>query len=172
MITRRFGLLLLAVCVASVPATSAPTDNKTLHLAASRYRDAVVKFEQVLRHVRGIDRSDERLVDRFEEATKKMRLAARNPRHASRLRNQWREIQPLQLQVETTIFNKYTPRHDLLRAWDSVLYAQAVFAQEYRFHLEYPKHGIATRRRISSSQPNRFLPPPAASRGRIYTTPR
>jgi hypothetical protein len=147
----------------------AATSNQAIYSAANDYRAAVVLFERVVKSVRGIQRTDERLVDKFEEETKRLSLAARNPRHSNRLRDEWKTIQTLQLQVESTIFNRYTYNHQLVRAWDDVLYAQSLFYEEYLFTLDNPRHGNSVQRRIIRSRPERFVPPPPASSGRIYS---
>ena len=160
------GLTVLFVSAAN--RVSAANDNAPLYAAATDYRLAVLKFERVVRAVRGIERIDERLVDDFEEATKTLRLASRNPRHSNRLRKEWREIQPLQMRVEATIFGKYTYNHDLVRCWEIVLYMQDRFYEEYLFTLDNPRHGSSVQRRVSRSRPERFVPPPPASSGMIY----
>ena len=163
-----FGCVLLG----SGPSQSyAATNNQAIYSAANDYRAAVVLFERVVKSVRGIQRTDERLVDKFEEATERLALAARNPRHSNRLRNEWRTIQPLQFQVASRIFNKYTYNHQLVRAWDEVLYAQSLFYEEYLFTLDNPRHGNSVQRRVIRSRPERYVPPPPASSGRIYSDP-
>ncbi|MCG8648940.1 MAG: hypothetical protein MI861_03860 [Pirellulales bacterium] len=158
----RIAVLTLFVLPALFPsvATAQRVDNSGLFIAACRYREAVVNFEQLVIRVRGIERIDERLVDKFEEATRRLRLATKNPRHSSRLRNEWRKIQPLQDQVEARIFGKYTYNHILIEAWELVLFHQILFEQEYLFQLDNSRHGSRVQRRISTSSPNRFLPPP------------
>ena len=141
-------------------------------LYSSSYLRCVQTLEPLGRTIDLDVRTDERLVDKFEEATKRLSLAARNPRHSNRLRDEWRKIQPLQFQVESTLFNKYTYNHQLFRAWDDVLYAQCLFYEEYLFTLDNPKHGNSVQKRIIRSRPERYVPPPPASSGRIYTDPR
>ncbi len=165
-----FTTLAFALIGACPSSSSAATSTQALYAAANDYRAAVVHFERVVKSVRGIQRVDERIVDKFEEATKRLGLAARNPRHSNRLRDEWRTIQPLQFRVESAIFNKYTYNHELVRAWDRVLYAQSIFYEEYLFTLENPKHGNSVERRITRSRPDQFVPPPPASSGRIYST--
>ncbi len=163
-----FAILAAAYLLSPTHSSAQRSDNRGIYAAASQYREAVVYFEKLVVAVRGIQRTDERLVDKLEEATKRLRLAARNPRHSSRLRKEWSEIQTLQYQVESVIFGKYTLHHDLVRAWQHVLYTQAIFYEEYTFHLDNPRHGNRVGRRISTSNPQRFIPPPPASSGRIY----
>ena len=151
-----------------IPTTDAAADNP-LYAVADNYRNAVVNFERVVVNTRGIQSADERLVDRFEEETKRLRLAARNPRHENRLRYKWGDVRPMQYQVEARIFGKYAPTHELVRAWNAVLYAEAVFNDEYVFQVENPRHGNSVLRRGRSARIDRLLSPPPASLGRIYS---
>lgn len=122
-----------------------------LYELATRYEATVKVFEQVVLKTRGIDRADERLVDRLDDATKKLRLGARNPRQLNRVFYEWRDVQKLHAQVEATIFGKYTPHHDLVRSWDEVRYSYSLFAEEFFYHIENPRHGNSVRRAQSSS---------------------
>lgn len=154
---KRRSIALLLACSFLLPSSAqAATDNEPLYAAAAYYRDAVINFERVVLGVRGIQRTDERVVDQFEVATKKMLLAARNPRHLSRLRNELKRVLPLQNRVESLIFGKYTPNHDLVRAWQKVLYGRAMFDDELFFQIENANHGDSVRRRTYSTQWNRF----------------
>ncbi len=120
--------------------------SNSLYVLANQYRVAVDAFEETVRSVRGVDRGDERLVDRLDDATAKMRLAAKNPRHLSRLFHEWRAVQKLHAEVERTIFGKYTPNHDLIQAWNVVAYNYVLFAEEYFYQIENPDHDGAVRR--------------------------
>ena len=159
------------VLVSIAPAAGEAADNRGIYAAADKYRTAVLAFERVVNNTRGIERTDEKLVDRFEEATKQLRLAARNPRHANRLRYEWSRIQPLQFQVERTIFNKYTLNHDVYESWWRVCYCADVFYHEYVFQLDNPRHGNSVQRRPNRVRPDRFVPPPPAGLGRLYAPP-
>lgn len=166
---------LLAACLltAAIFSSSArAADNRGIYAAANEYRNAVVIFEKVIQNVPGIKRVDERAVDKFEEATKRLRVAARNPRHDSRLRNEWRTIQPMQFEVEARIFEKYTLNHEIYRAWRNVLFARDIFYEEYVYQLDNSTHGGSVKRRIMRSRPERFIPPPPAGAGRLYDVPR
>lgn len=162
--------LTFALAIAA-PAVASAADNRGIYAAADKYRSAVVLFEKVVQNTRGVERVDEKLVDRFEEATKRMRSAARNPQHANRLRYEWAKIQPLQMQVERTMFNKYTLNHQLFESWREVLYCADVFYEEYLFQLDNPRHGNSVQRRPMRSRPDRFIPPPPAASGRLYRLP-
>jgi len=126
-------------------------ETTALFQLANQYRAAVQDFERAVLGVRGIDRNDEKLVDRFDDATVKLRLAARNPRHFNRLHYKWRDVQKLQAQVEATMFGKYTPHHELIGNWERVIYCYSLFAEEFFYHVENPNHTNAVRRIQSSS---------------------
>ena len=135
-----------------LPTSVAPAAQTTpLFQLAGQYETAVENFERAVLSVRGIDRSDEKLVDRLDDATAKMRLAARNPRHLNRLVHEWQDVQKLEAQVEAKIFGKYTPHHDLIQAWQTVIYYRSLFAEEFFYHVENPRHGNSVRRIQSSS---------------------
>jgi hypothetical protein len=120
--------------------------SKSLYVLANQYRVATDAFEQTVESVRGINRGDERLVNRLDDASRKMRLAAKNPRHLNRLFHEWQDVQELHAEVERTIFGTYTPNHDLVQAWNNVSYAYILFAEEYFYQIENPGHDGAVRR--------------------------
>ncbi|NND97783.1 MAG: hypothetical protein HKN47_10695 [Pirellulaceae bacterium] len=141
-------------------------DNRALHAAATEFRNAVLIFERDVVRVRGVLRNDERIVDKFEEATKRVAIAAKNPRLMKRLTTEYRKMLPLQAQAERAIFGKYTPHHGLIQSWDAVLYFQSVFEQEFAFHSEYPLHGNRVQLRAPSQRPTTTsvtVPPPVGS---------
>lgn len=156
------------VSLSLTPSTSVATDRNPLYSVANNYRNAVVNFERVVVRTRGIQRIDEKAVDRFEEATKQLRLAARNPSHANRLRYQWRDVRTLQYQIEAIIFGKYTLNRDLAVAWQDVLIAEVIFNDEYVHQVENPRHGNSVQLRANSARVNRLLSPPPASGIRLY----
>lgn len=122
-----------------------------LYNLALRYESAVENFEKTVLQVRGIDRADERLVDRLDDDAARFRLAARNPRHLNKLFNEWDQIQKLHAQVEARIFGKYTPNHELIYGWDVVVYQYDLFAQELLYHVENQRHGNSVQRIASSN---------------------
>ena len=144
-----YSVLLVGFVFQSSLAGAAQTS--PLFQLASQYRAAVGDFERAVLRVRGIDRNDERLVDRLDDETAKMRLAARNPRHLNRLFHEWQGVQKLHAQVETRIFGKYTPHHELIREWETVSYYYSLFAEEFFYNVENPRHGNSVRRFQSSS---------------------
>ncbi len=125
--------------------TTAKADSP-LYRLARQYEAAVEQFERVVLQVRGIDRADEKWVDRLDDSTARFRLAAKNPRNLNRLFSEWQKVQKLQAQVEGRIFGKYTPNHELTYGWDFVKYQQTLFAEEFFHHVENPRHGNSVRR--------------------------
>lgn len=151
-----------AIVVLLIVSTSTPfvqaKGSKSLYLLASQYQSAVTAFEKTVLEVRGIDRGDERLVDRLDDASVKMRLAAKNPRHLNRLFHEWQDVQKLHLQVESRIFGKYTPNHDLTQTWNLVTYNYILFAEEYFYQIENPNHdGSVQRIPMNSARRSRYL---------------
>ncbi len=118
---------------------------------ARQYEASAEQFEQVVLSVRGIDRSDEQLVDRLDDAAARFRRAAQNPRHLNRLYFEWQKIQKLQAEVESNIFGKYTPHHDLFYTWRVVQQRNLIFAEEFFYHVENPDHAQGVRRVMETS---------------------
>ena len=130
----------------------------TFYQLATKYRASVEQFERLLKDIGSIDRNDERFVDRLEDATRKMKLAARNPRHANRLFHEWQDVQRLHREVEERIFGKYTPNHDIDKAWYAVTYYHALFAEEFMYDLENPRHdGTVRRKPTTNARRNSYL---------------
>jgi len=147
----------LAVSNSEASAESIPP----LYELAARYETSVKIFERIILQTRGIDRADDRLVDRLDDAAKRLRLGARIPRHLNRVFHEWQAVQKLHAQVEATIFGKYTPNHDLVRCWDEVRYSYSLFAEEFFYHVENPGHGNSVRRiQSSSARRESYLTPP------------
>ena len=117
-----------------------------LYKLACRYESAVEHFEKIVLQVRGIDRSDEKLVDRLDDESARFRFAARNPRHLSKLFNEWDQLKKLHAEVEAKIFGKYTPNHELIYGWDAVVIQYDLFDQELFYHIENQRHGNSVRR--------------------------
>ena len=126
--------------------TAKADDGSPLFILARQYEAAVEQFERIVLSVPGIDRADEKLVDRLDDRVARFRLAAKNPRYLNRLFNEWREVQKLHAQVEQRIFGKYTPNHELIYGWEVVAYQQSLFAEEFLYHVENPRHGNSVRR--------------------------
>lgn len=162
-----FRLATLAITLVGVfgsGSVARGTGSESLYVLADRYRVAVRDFEQTLLDVRGVDRGDERLVDRLDDTSARMRLAARNPRHLNRLFHEWRDVQRLHATVESTVFGKYTPNHDLIQAWNVVAYQYVLFAEEYFYQIENPSHdGTVRRIPANSARRNSYLSEPVIS---------
>ena len=154
-------LLAVATGILTEASVAQAASKRPLYILACQYGAAVDQFERTVLSVRGIDRGDERLVDRLDDASGKMRLAARNPRHLNRLFHEWQDVQKLHAEVEAKVFGKYTPNHDLVQAWNVVAYQFVLFAEEYFYQIENPGHDGAVRRiPTSSARRNSYLPNP------------
>jgi hypothetical protein len=60
--------------------------------------------------------------------------------------HEWKDVQKLHAQVEQRIFGKYTPNHELIYSWDAVIYYYSLFAEEFVYHVENPRHGNSVRK--------------------------
>lgn len=121
-------------------------DDGALYRLACLYDREVGAFEKTVLGVRGIDRNDERLVDRLDDEAARLRLAAKNPRHFNRLVYQWREVQELQAQSADAIFGRYTPNQGLINQWERVLFVQSLFEEELILRVENPRNANSVRR--------------------------
>lgn len=174
----------LLLCVVGLLATSltfansASAGSNAFYQLASNYRCSVERFEDLIQDLRGIDRNDERLVNRLEDATRRLKLASKNPRHTNRLFHEWQTVQKLHREVEQRIFGKYSPSRDLDEAWYAVTYYYALFAEEFFYDLENPQRS-GTVRRIESTNARRnsffrsnLQPPPTPTPGITLLPPR
>lgn len=73
------GIFVLLVAVGVSPQPAEAGDHSALVATVTNYRNAVLKFEQVVKQTRGIRTSDKNIVDRFEKATKKDALGLEEP---------------------------------------------------------------------------------------------
>jgi len=152
---------LLALFLTSVARGSG---SESLYVLACRYRDAVDQFERTLQSVRGIDRADRGLVGRLGDTANRLRLAAKNPRHLNRLYQEWKSTQSLHMQVEERLFGKYTPNHELILSWNDVAYSFVMFAEEFYFQIENPRHvGGVLRRSENSARRDSYLSEPVVT---------
>ena len=135
-------------------------DNSAVKESAQRFRQAVMDFEKVVRSVRGIERADERIVDKFEEQNRRVFNAAQNPRLATRLRTEYDKMLVLQNQAERAIFGQYTPNQKLVAAWQYLQWCQYYFEQQYAFFVANPRGCRVERIRgpLASRQPTPPLP--------------
>ena len=144
------------LCISSLQSQAQRVDNKALNAAAIRFRNSVLEFEKKVVSVRGIERSDERVVDKFEESTRRVVAASKNPRLLSRLQTEYAKTKVLQSKAFTAIFEKYTPHHDLAVAYQNVQWCQFYFEQEFAFHLANPRNRNRVERRDRVATP---IPP-------------
>jgi hypothetical protein len=133
-------MVLFTVLVSSASPGFA-ADRALFNERASRYREAVKDFDNIVDKVRGIDRADKSLVDRLVRATKDLELAAKNPRHQNRMFAEWRAVQKLHVEVEQTLFGTYTPHRGMQAAWERAIYRYIDFESEIFFHVENPSRG-------------------------------
>ena len=163
---RVLGFLTLTSAILAGSGSEALAAENTMYPAAANYRRAAIAFEKVVQRTRGIVRSDQRVVDRFEEATRDLVNASRNRRHVNRLRYAYRDLLKLQADVEVAIFEKYTLQRELVRAWQSVLYAQLIFDDEFVFFAENPNQTRRVQRRPqNSNRIQRLLSGPSTTNG-------
>ncbi len=151
---------LILVIGSAWPAGSEAADVPPLARLSAQYYAEALAFKNVVHQVRGIDRFDERLVDRWSDETARLVTAAKNPRHFNRLFHQWKLVLKLQEQSELKIFGKYTPHHDLIGQFDRVLFAEQRFIEEFILHVENPTHVNSVRRleRPSTRRSNYLAP--------------
>lgn len=156
-------ILFVILLVLSSPAIAPPTgaqegSRRPIATLAEQYRVAVNDFHQAIKQLRGIDRSDERLVKRLDEASARLRLAARNPRHFNRLFHDWRNVQNVHAEVESKIFATYTPEQGLVQAWNTVAYHYLLFAEEFYYQVESPgQRGTVRRIPENSARRDQYL---------------
>lgn len=162
----------IVLFLASIFGPTALAGETLLYQLACRYEAEVEAMEKIVRYTRGVDRADERLIDRLDDEIGRLRLAAKNPRHFNRLANQWTRVQKLARETESTLFGKYTPNHAWLGQWDRVMLAEAIFVEEFVLEVENPDHVNSVRRLdrpsarresylgpLSTSSPNRLAVP-------------
>lgn len=127
-----FPLAALVAVAAWNPLAVRAAHESPLYEAADRYRDVVQQFEDDVRDAKYFNRYDEKLVDRLEDTTSRLRSAARNLDHLDRLFYEWEEVEFLQPRVERAIFGRrcYRPHPPLTRSWDDVLIAYDRLARE------------------------------------------
>ena len=139
--TTLIAFVAITACLFHSAADAQRVSTKKLLAAANLFRSSVVQFEKVVVSTYGIVRSDERVVDKFEESTLKVVNAAKNPRLVTRLRNEYTKSLVLQEKAFQSIFGRYTQNNKLERAYEYVLYSQALFEREYQAHLDNPRNG-------------------------------
>ncbi len=157
----RISTVLMFIILAFTSPHYLLAEETPLYRLAKQYEAEVKAFERSVLAVRGVFRVDGQLVDRFALESGRLALAAKNPRHFDRTFHQWRKVQDLSRQTESTFFGKYTPTHDWLGNWDRVLYAEALFAEEFALQVENPSHETSVRRLdVPSTRRDHYLAPP------------
>mgnify|MGYP001827411352 CR=1 FL=1 len=134
----KFAAAFSVMAFAIVPMSSARASHGTpLYEAACQYREAVREFERGVLRAHCFGRYDERLVDRLEDTTSRLRSAARHPERVERLLYEWNEIQSLHPRVAETIFDpqRYPHHTQLAGCWARVQCTFDRFAHElYSLH--------------------------------------
>lgn len=82
----------------------ADADESRLYRAADRYRDSVQEFERLVHRNQHLDRRHERVVDALEDATARLRGAARDEHRVDRLLQTWRDVATLHRRTEAIVF--------------------------------------------------------------------
>lgn len=143
LITTAYAAMLATISfLVTTPASAG--HNSPLYEAATDYRAAVRHFERAVLRAPCFDRQHERIVDRLEDATSRLRSAARRPDYLYQLQITWNEIQSLQHLVAKTIFgHPFCPvGGELVVRWDRVVQAGAVFAGQLALmHCDVPRYG-------------------------------
>ena len=136
----RLPLLLFAL----MPLSQAVAGHETpLYQAACHYREAVREFERGVFRAHCFGHYDERLVDRLEDATSRLRSATRHPEKIDRLLYEWDEVQSLQPRVAAAIFNpdRYPHHPELAVCWQRVTCAGQQLANELlTLQIPLPRH--------------------------------
>ena len=145
-----FAIVLSSSPPATAQHSASARDTVVLYDMACRYETEVKAFEKIVLRTRGVDRSDERLLDRFSDEISRLRLTAKNPRHFNRFASQWRQVEVLAGQVESTLFGKYTLNRDWLGQWSRVLEFRFLIASEFALEVENPGHENSVLRRDRS----------------------
>jgi hypothetical protein len=155
------SVLIFAISLASDATAGHETP---LYTAACQYRDAVREFERGVFRAHCFGRYDERLVDRLEDATGRLRSATRHPDDLDRLFYEWGEVECLQPRVQAAIFNITRYPHDpqLAECWSRVLCSYERLAHELLVlqapHSHRLHHGAATLSRAKrTAQPTSGL---------------
>jgi hypothetical protein len=135
-----FSVLVFAI----VPLSAARAGHQTpLYKAACQYREAVREFERGVLRAHCFGRYDERLVDRLEDTTSRLRSAARHPDRVERLLYEWNEIQSLHPRVAEAIFDpaRYPHHPQLAQCWAQVQCTFDRFAHQLLL-LQIPHHQL------------------------------
>lgn len=145
--------LILIAAISPLKEVSAGHDTP-LYQAACEFREAVKDFERGVHRSDCFSHYDERIVDRLEDATSRLRSAARHPDRFDRLLYEWNEVQSLMPRVQAAIFDpaRYPPHPQLAVCWERVTCAGERFAEQLRCltapvsvgppHYRHPHHAV------------------------------
>ena len=116
---------LTAICITATVFAATPAQashESPLYRAASEYREAVRHFERSVIRSRYLHRQHERVVDDLEDATSRLRSAARHPERTSRLFQSWDKIIYLHRRAEAVVFADPTcpSGRELAECWYAV----------------------------------------------------
>lgn len=156
---------------AIAPLSGARAGHETpLYQAACQYREVVREFERGVLRAHCFGRYDQRLVDRLEDTTSRLRSAARHPERVERLLYEWNEIQSLHPRVAEAIFDpaRYPHHPQLAACWAQVQcafdrFAYAVLLQQVP-QSQHPRLGpsvIVVPHAAGRSTPQRHYVEPA-----------
>lgn len=96
--------VVVALCTSFAVPQIATAGESPLFRAADEYRDAVLDFEREVFRSRHFGRDAELVADALEDASGRLRTAARRSDDLGRLLNEWHGIQCLMPRVETIVF--------------------------------------------------------------------
>ncbi|MGB0595298.1 MAG: hypothetical protein ACPGLY_01195 [Rubripirellula sp.] len=141
-----------------IAADSLTEETNPLSSLAIRYEKSVKSFQTITKRVRGIDRADQTLVNRLDDAAERLTKAAKNPRHLNQLYYRLRDVLKLHNEVEARFLAKYTLHHDLINCWQSMNLQLVLFFHEYIIEVDNPSHTRNVQRiRSSNSRREKYL---------------
>ncbi|MDG2221603.1 MAG: hypothetical protein P8L85_09495 [Rubripirellula sp.] len=141
-----------------IAADAVTKETNPLSPLAIRYEKSVKSFQTIAKRVRGIDRADQTLVNRLNDAAERLTKAAKNPRYLNQLYYRLRDVLKLHNEVEARFLAKYTLHHDLLNCWQSMNLQLVLFFDEYIIEVDNPRHTRNVQRvRSSNSRREKYL---------------
>jgi hypothetical protein len=141
-----------------IAADSLTEETNPLSSLAIRYEKSVKSFQSIAKRVRGIDRVDQTLVNRLDDAAERLTKAAKNPRYLNQLYYRLRDVLKLHNEVEGRFRTKYTLHHDLINCWQSMNLQLVLFFDEYIIEVDNPSHTRNVQRiRSSNSRREKYL---------------
>ena len=141
-----------------IAADSLTEKNNPLSSLAIRYEKSVKSFQAIAKQVRGIDRVDQTLVNRLDDAAERLTKAAKNPRYLNQLYYRLRDVLKLHNEVKARFLTKYTLRRDLINGWQSMNLQLVLFFDEYIIEVDNPSQTRSVQRiRSSKSRREKYL---------------